>query len=183
MPGERTDIELKMCGIRFELSMNAPASWSAAVLCRFRKPDSPIFHRKTCLPQFPLPTNSKPGMETKAALIICHPELAKDLTACQLALCHPLPFSKLTAPHDESSVLIAGRPKRTSGSPREIPSTDSGQALRRLRMTAFGDPFLLVRPVFKLVGNGKRGLPQSKTLARLTSPCRFKSAVLNQLKY
>jgi len=34
---------------------------------------------------FPLTTNSRPCKETKAALIICHPELAKDLTTCQSA--------------------------------------------------------------------------------------------------
>jgi len=40
--------------------------------------------------------------------------------------------------------------KQTSGSPREI--------LRRLRMTAFGDPSSLVRPVCKLVGNAESPL-------------------------
>jgi len=81
---------------------------------------------------FPLPTCPRPSRETKAALIICHPELAKDLTTRQPASCHPSPFSKLTAPHDEPSVPISCRLNRTSGSPREISSTDSGQALRRL---------------------------------------------------
>jgi len=83
---------------------------------------------------FPLPTNRKPSTETGTAHIICHPELAKDLTAGQSALGHHSPFSKLTAPSGELSVLITGRLKRTSRSPREIPSTDSGQALRRLPM-------------------------------------------------
>jgi len=85
-------------------------------------------------PLFALPTSPKPSRETKAALIICHPELAKDLTPRQPALCNHLPFSKLTAPHNGSSVPITCRLKRSSESPREIPSTDSGQALRRLRM-------------------------------------------------
>jgi len=35
-----------------------------------------------------------------------------------------------------------------------------------LRMTAIGPPSSLGRLVFKVVGNGKRGLPHSKTLAR-----------------
>jgi len=78
--------------------------------------------------------NPKPGMETKAALLNCHPEPAKDLTTRQPALCHDSPCSKLTAPHDEPSVPITGRLKRTSGLPSEIPSTDSGQALRKLPM-------------------------------------------------
>jgi len=116
--------------------------------------------------RFPLPTSPRPSRETKAALIICHPELAKNLTTRQPASCHHSPFSKLTAPHDEPSVPISCRLNRTSGSPREIPSTDSGQALRKLRMTAFGAPFLLVHPVCKLAGNGKTGLPHSTTLAR-----------------
>jgi len=34
---------------------------------------------------FPLPTKRKPSTETGAAHIICHPELAKDLTAGPLA--------------------------------------------------------------------------------------------------
>jgi len=83
---------------------------------------------------FPLPINRKPSPEAGAALIICHPELAKDLTPHRQALCNHLPFSKLTAPHDEPSVPITYRLKRTSRSPRGIPSTDSGQALRRLPM-------------------------------------------------
>jgi len=113
---------------------------------------------------FPLPTNRKPSTETGAAHIICHPELAKDLTAGQPALGHHSPFSKLTAPPDEPSVPIMCRLKRTSRSPREIPSTDSGQALRRLRMTTFGAPFSLLRPICKLVGNGKESPPLSKRL-------------------
>jgi len=76
----------------------------------------------------------KPSTEAGAAHIICHPELAKDLTAGQSALGHHSPFSELTAPPDEPSVPITRRLKRTSRSPREIPSTDSGQALRRLPM-------------------------------------------------
>jgi len=91
---------------------------------------------------FPLPTNRKPSTETEhgnrarkpstdtgAAHIICHPELAKDLTAGQPALSHHSPFSKLTAPPGEPSVPITCRLKRMSESPREI--------LRKLRMTAF----------------------------------------------
>jgi len=83
---------------------------------------------------FPLPTNRKPSTETGAAHIICHPELAKDLTVGQPTLCHHSAVSKLTAPPDEPSVPIARRLNLTSGSPREIPSTDSGQALRKLPM-------------------------------------------------
>jgi len=44
---------------------------------------------------FPLPTNPGPSRETKAALIICHPEPAKDLTPRQPASCNRSPFSKL----------------------------------------------------------------------------------------
>jgi len=105
-------------------------------------------------PVFPLPTDRKPSMETGAAHIICHPELAKDLTAGQPALCHHSPFSKLTAPPDEPSVPITGRLKRTSRSPREI--------LRKLRMTTFGAPVSLLRPICKLVGNGKSPAPPSR---------------------
>jgi len=105
---------------------------------------------------FPLPTNRKPSTETGAAPIICHPELAKDLTAGQLALCHYSPFSKLTAPPGEPSVPTTCRLKRTSGSPREI--------LRKLRMTTLGAPFSLLRPICKLVGNGKESPPLSKRL-------------------
>jgi len=83
---------------------------------------------------FPLPTKRKPSPETGAAHIICHPELAKDLTAGQPALSHHSTFSELTAPPDEPSVPSTCRLKRTSESPREIPSTDSGQALRKLPM-------------------------------------------------
>jgi len=105
---------------------------------------------------FPLPAKRKPSTETGAAHIICHPELAKDLTAGQPALCHHSPFSKLTAPPDEPSVPITCRLKRTSRSPREI--------LRRLRMTTFGAPFSLLRPICKLVSNGKESPPLSKRL-------------------
>jgi len=62
----------------------------------------------------------RPGSEIKAALIICHPELAKDLTPHQPALFHHSPFSKLTAPHNEPPVPITCRLNLTSGSPREI---------------------------------------------------------------
>jgi len=53
---------------------------------------------------FPLLTNRKPSTETGAAHIICHPELAKDLTAGRPALCHHSPFSKLTAPRNSKSL-------------------------------------------------------------------------------
>jgi len=108
----------------------------------------------------------KPGMEIGAALVSCHPELAKDLTERQITSCNHSLLSKLTALHDGSSVPISFRLERTSESPREIPSTDSGQALRKLRMTAFGAPLLLPRPVGCESG---RGLPHSKTLARSSS--------------
>jgi len=111
---------------------------------------------------FALPTNREPSKEIKSALIICHPELAKELTPRQPALCKHSPFSKLTAPHDEPSVPIPCQLKRTSGSPREIPSTDSGQALRRLRMTAFGVPSLLVRPARCESGRGFFALPTNR---------------------
>jgi len=111
---------------------------------------------------FPLPTNRKPSTDTGAAHIICHPELAKDLTAGQPALSHHSPFSKLTAPPGEPSVPTTCRLKRTSGSPREI--------LRKLRMTTFGAPFSLLRPICKLVGNGKTALPHSTTLSRRQCP-------------
>jgi len=120
---------------------------------------------------FPLPTNRKPSTDTGAAHIICHPELAKDLTAGQPALSHHSPFSKLTAPPGEPSVPTTCRLKRTSGSPREI--------LRRLRMTTFGAPFSLPRPSTRRCG-GKQASPQSyKTLARpqraTASPLRMVS--------
>jgi len=70
--------------------------------------------------------------------ISCHPELAKDLTASQAALCHCLPFSKLTALLEMPSVPKALKVKITSVRLREI--------LRNLRMTAFGMPFSLRRP-------------------------------------
>jgi len=131
--------------------MNATASWSTAVICRFRKPDT----------------------EAGAALIIGHPELAKDLTPRQPALCHPSPFSKLTAPPDEPSVPIPCGLKRTSGPPREI--------LRRLRMTAFEAPFLLAYPVGKLVGNGKRGLLLQDAVA-IGEPQRIFNALVPNLQ-
>jgi len=87
-------------------------------------------------------------------ILFCHPELAKDLTAGQPALGHHSPFSKLTAPPDRPSVPTTSRLKRTSGSPREI--------LRRLRMTTFGAPVSLLRPICKLVSNGKESLLLSK---------------------
>jgi len=90
--------------------------------------------------------------------------LRRNLTAGQPALGHHSSFSELTAPPDEPSVPSTCRLKRTSRSPREIPSTDSGQALRRLRMTALGAPFSLLRPICKLVGNGKESPPLSKRL-------------------
>jgi len=105
---------------------------------------------------FPLPTNRKPSTDTGAAHIICHPELAKDLTAGQPALSHHSPFSKLTAPPGEPSVPTTCRLKRMSESPREI--------LRKLRMTTSGAPFSLLRPICKLVGNGKESPPLSKRL-------------------
>jgi len=103
---------------------------------------------------FLLTTKPKPSTETGAAHIICHPELAKDLTAGQPALGHHSPFSELTAPPDEPSVPITCRLKRTSRLPREI--------LRRLRMTTFGAPFSLLRPICKLLGNGKSPVPPSR---------------------
>jgi len=120
---------------------------------------------------FSLPTNRKPSTETGAAHIICHPELAKDLTEGQPALGHHSPFSKLTAPPGEPSVPTTCRLKRTSRSPREI--------LRRLRMTTFGAPFSLLRPSAHRCG-GKQALPQSyNTLARpqraTASPLRMVS--------
>jgi len=114
---------------------------------------------------FSLPTNRKPSTETGAAHIICHPELAKDLTEGQPALGHHSPFSKLTAPPGEPSVPTTCRLKRTSRSPREI--------LRRLRMTTFGAPFSLLRPICKLVGNGKESPPLSKRLGLRNYPKRF----------
>jgi len=86
-------------------------------------------------------------------------------------VCHYSPFSKLTAPSGEPSVLTTGRPKRTSRSPREI--------LRKLRMTAFGAPFSLLRPSAHRCG-GKQASPRSyNTLARpkraTASPLRMVS--------
>jgi len=93
---------------------------------------------------FPLPTNRKPSTETGAAHIICHPELAKDLTAGQPALSHHSPFSKLSAPPDEPSVPTTCRLKRMSESPREI--------LRKLRMTAFRGSVLTPAPDLQTCG-------------------------------
>jgi len=59
----------------------------------------------------------------------------------------------LTAPPDEPSVPTTCRLKRTSRSPREI--------LRKLRMTTLGAPFSLLRPICKVVGNGKSSGPPS----------------------
>jgi len=83
---------------------------------------------------FHYPQTGSRARKPERPILFCHPELAKDLTAGQPALCHHSPFSKLTAPPDEPSVPSTCRLKRTSRSPREIPSTDSGQALRRLPM-------------------------------------------------
>jgi len=83
---------------------------------------------------FLLPGNWGPSKEVGAALIFCHPELAKDLAERRGASCHPSAFSKLTASFDEPSVPTTRRLKRMSGPPRDIPSTDSGQALRKLPM-------------------------------------------------
>jgi len=66
--------------------------------------------------------------------ISCHPELAKDLTTHQAALCRRSPFSKLLALLVMTSVPKKLEVKITSDRPREIPSTDSGQALRKLPM-------------------------------------------------
>jgi len=71
--------------------------------------------------------------------ISCHPELAKNLTTHQAAPCRRSLFSKLTAPHNTSSVLKTPKRKNAFVRLREI--------LRKLRMTAFEAPFLLVRPV------------------------------------
>jgi len=114
---------------------------------------------------FPLTTKRKPSTETGAAHIICHPELAKDLTAGQPALRHPSPFSKLTAPPDEPLVPTTCRLKRTSGSPREI--------LRKLRMTTLGAPFSLLRPICKLVGDEKESPPLSMRLGLRNYPKCF----------
>jgi len=66
--------------------------------------------------------------------INCHPELAKDLPAHRAALWHRSPFSKLTALLGMPSVPKTLEIKVTSVRLREIPSTDSGQALRKLPM-------------------------------------------------
>jgi len=116
----------------------APASWRAAVL------------------SFHYPQIGRRARKPERPILFCHPELAKDLTAGQPALGHHSPFSKLTAPPDERSVPSTCRLKRTSRSPREI--------LRRLRMTTFGAPFSLLRPICKLVGNGEKSPPLSKRL-------------------
>jgi len=72
--------------------------------------------------------------EESECSINCHPELAKDLTTHQAALCHRSTFSKLTALLAMPSVPKTLEVKITVGRPREIPSTDSGQALRKLPM-------------------------------------------------
>jgi len=54
-------------------------------------------------------------MKTGAVYIICHPELAKDLTAGQPALGHHSAFSKLTAPPDEPSGPNGGNLRELSG--------------------------------------------------------------------
>jgi len=90
---------------------------------------------------FPSHTNRKPSVETDTDLIVCHPELAKDLTTRQPVSYRHLPFSKLTAPPDGPIAPMTRRLKGMRVRPREI--------LRKLRMTALGASRALLRPVRK----------------------------------
>jgi len=114
---------------------------------------------------FHYPQNRNRARKPERPILFGHPELAKDLTAGQLALGHYSPFSKLTAPPGEPPVPTTCRLKRTSRPPREI--------LRKLRMTTLGAPFSLLRPICKLEGNGKESPPLSKRLGLRIYPKRF----------
>jgi len=93
-------------------------------------------------PLFPLPTNRKPSTEAGSALIICHPELAKDLTTRQPALCHDSPFSKLTAPPDEPSVPNGAKLRNLSvgtGDTKKLRSVRSPDALNSILFWVFSE--------------------------------------------
>jgi len=79
----------------------------------------------------PLPNHVS---EESERFISCHPELAKDLTTHRAALCYRSSSSKLTAPNTTPSAPKNAKGRSTLVRPREIPSTDSGQALRKLPM-------------------------------------------------
>ena len=195
---------------RLELSMNATASWSAAVLCRLgmalrlgrrlllllrpfwqeggmrkapvadrfaiKKWDCPACEGTKGL--FPLPTSlraaySSRGRRSKA----CHPERSlrsegPHNTAQNVPL--SMALSKQTtflfwavqwtpAPSFAASVWVVLVRLREILRFEDCAQDDK-----------IGAPFWLPSPVTKLVGNGKRGLQHSKTLARLRLRLRLR---------
>jgi len=80
-----------------------------------------------------LPVTDSRSVPT-ARPLSCHPEPAKDLTRYQTAFSDRASSSKLMTSNETPFAPTPLETKNAPVRPREIPSTDSGQALRKLPM-------------------------------------------------